>query len=103
MSNQTSVRKNRSSCQTAISAILATSQHVQAQNRQVALGSFHRSPKNHSRLIGVWAQSLNQALNTKILIKIKYLNVLDIQSNILEQFTNHGIDPTRIVFRGPPK
>ena len=34
------------------------------------------------------------------LIKRNYLEALDIQSKILEQFTNHGVDPDRIIFRG---
>lgn len=79
---------------------LTTSQHAHAQNGQVTLGSFHRLPKIHSRLIRVWSEILKRAPDTKFLMKTKYLDAPDIQSKILEQFTGHGIDPDRIIFRG---
>ena len=79
---------------------LATSRHAYEQNGHVTFGSFHRLPKIHSRLIGVWSQILVNAPSSVLLIKTRYLDAPDIQAGILDKFASNGIDADRIVFKG---
>ena len=80
---------------------LATSRHAYEQNGHVTFGSFHRLPKIHSRLIGVWSQILVNVPSSVLLIKTRYLDAPDIQAGMLDKFSSNGIDAGRIVFKRP--
>ncbi|MBB73695.1 MAG: hypothetical protein CMJ75_04170 [Planctomycetaceae bacterium] len=79
---------------------VSTSLHAQTRNRHVTFGSFHRLPKIHPQLINNWSKILLKVPGSVLMMKTRYLDAVDIQIKLLEQFSRNGITPERIIFEG---
>ena len=77
-----------------------TSSHAQSTNGAVTFGSFHRLSKIHPQLINIWSEILNRVPNSSLLMKTRYLDASEIQSNLLAQFTENGVKDNQINFDG---
>ncbi len=66
----------------------------------IRFGSFNNLAKLNDALIGAWAQILARTPGSTILIKDVAMDRKSNREEILEKFTQHGIEPDRIEFMG---
>ncbi|MBJ43084.1 MAG: hypothetical protein CMJ80_07355 [Planctomycetaceae bacterium] len=87
-------------CYQPLRSDISSSAHALSKNGYVTFGSFHRLPKIHSHLINIWSKILNEVPDSVLLMKTRYLDSIDLQTGLLDQFINNGITPERIIFKG---
>lgn len=73
------------------------------KNGFVTFGSFNNISKINSKVIHTWSSILKTVDNSKLLIKTKELDDLNIKAKILEYFYSNGINSSRLILKGKIK
>jgi len=74
---------------------------LRASDAPVVFGSFNNAMKLSPKTIALWAQVLQAAPDSLLLLKAPSLRDAAVQARFAGLFAQHGIGPERLVFRGP--
>ncbi|MEO5346786.1 MAG: TIGR03032 family protein [Magnetococcus sp. YQC-9] len=67
----------------------------------VVFGSFNNAMKLSPSTVHLWARVLHAVPDSRLLLKAPSLRDAAVQASMTERFAGHGIDATRLLFRGP--
>jgi predicted O-linked N-acetylglucosamine transferase (SPINDLY family) len=70
-------------------------------NGYITFGSFNNTLKYNPEVYTLWADLLLAIPHSRLILKWRTFNDPVFKQQVLEQFTNRGIDPSRIELRGP--
>lgn len=71
-----------------------------ARNGYVTFGSFNRLAKIQADVIATWAGILQRLPTSRLLLKDRALDDSTVREGLAAAFMRHGVEPTRLVFRG---
>lgn len=70
-------------------------------NGYITFGSFNNTLKYNPQVFELWAKILNSVPNSRVILKWRTFNDTVFKQSVLDQFTVHGIDSSKIDLRGP--
>lgn len=68
---------------------------------QITFGCFNNLNKMNNVVIAVWAKVLTKIPNSRLFLKARQLYNSSARDEVIEQFSHHGIAPSRLILEGP--
>lgn len=66
----------------------------------VTFGCFSNLTKMNDEVVGTWSRILKEVPGSKLLLKAKQIRDVRIRQEVVERFSQHGIQPGRLIFEG---
>jgi protein O-GlcNAc transferase len=70
------------------------------RNGFITFGSFHNPAKLNNLVLSTWAEVLKAAPNSQLILKYRSMDSEGNRNRIIEQFSQQGIEETRLTFEG---
>lgn len=71
------------------------------QKGYITFGSFNNTLKYNPLVYKLWAQILHKIPSSRLILKWRTFNDPEFMQSVLDQFHAFGVDPSRVVLRGP--
>ena len=68
---------------------------------QITFGCFNNLSKMNDAVVAVWARVLAEVPNSRLFLKARQLYRPSAQHDVIEQFSRHGVDRSRLILEGP--
>jgi protein O-GlcNAc transferase len=69
--------------------------------KQITFGCFNNLNKMGDAVVALWARVLAAVPNSRLFLKARQLYQPAVRESVIEQFSRHGIDPSRLILEGP--
>lgn len=68
---------------------------------QITFGCFNNLNKMNDAVVAVWARLLAEVPNSRLFIKARQLYRSSAHDDVINQFSRHGVAPSRLILEGP--